>query len=125
MAQDLEWPRSTGKHVCAFFFFAIGNMLTTFLMIGGIPLTTMACLLIPLGCLSVDIVFLYMTIPMILVSAWVEKFIMICEAKNEKNKTVHTKRCLDLFVTLNKALGTFFAFVFRNAIKITVLNINT
>ena len=113
-------PSNTWSLLLALALLLIGINSEMNMMFSNVVDETPVILYITNNLMSV-ILSVYLILPMFVVSAWMEKFITICESKSVVNRQAHTKRCLKMFNSMKNAFGSFFFYVFREAMKILII----
>ena len=117
LANDLKWPRHGAKHVLSYFLCALGLLAINGTFWSDIlkeenTETHIQVLIYISSSFQYLIAPLYLILPTMLVSSWMEKFVSLCEYENDGKEVPRARRCIELYLAFQKGFGTFFLYVF-------------
>ena len=119
MNRDLKWPKNGLAFVLSFFLISLGNWFSASCLISeatyGKNLKTSTIIsgsILPFSFMFI-LACLWM-VPSLIFSAWMDKFILLCNKKSFLNMKIfeHTKFCLSLYLDIGSGFGFFFLHVF-------------
>ena len=100
--KDLKWPRHGTKHILSVVLCAVGSGAANASVFHEIfegenvpGQSFIPFCIIPI--IQVIVMKIYWVVPLLLVSAWMEKLINLCNCKGKENDIMHATRCLRLY----------------------------
>ena len=117
LASDLKWPRHGAKHVLSYILCALGLLAinATFwsdiFKEANVETHIQVLIYIP-SSVQYLIAPLYLILPTMLVSSWMEKCVSLCECTAVGKEVPRARRCIELYLAFQKGFGTLFLYVF-------------
>ena len=118
MANDLKWPRNGSVFVVSFVFFIIGAYVAYISVCEeafGEAFLEKSMAIIPIfvvPTLETFVITSCWVIPSLVVSAWMERFIKLCEESSLSGQTKQAELCLSIYSKIEHSFGFFFLYVF-------------
>ena len=111
--RDLRWPKYGKSFILSFIFAVIGNILFATGNMADVYEGQYEGPLFIVGPLIQTFLLVSCWItPSLLVSAWMEKFIVLCKQGTTAREVRHAKLCLGLYSDIERGFGYFFFHVF-------------
>ena len=116
-ASDLRWPRHGAKHILSYIMCAFGLLvvhISVWSMIMKFQDGSKNIFVLPYVAIALNQLLgsLYWMVPLLLLSTWMEKFILLCNLKILGKEIQHTRKCMEMYRSFQSGFGTFFCFLF-------------
>ena len=116
-AGDPKWPRHGAKHIVSWLLCSFGYLImnasffSQMLREVDVPLYISSLIYVSPS-LQQSLAPLYFVVPILIISAYMEKFISMCKVKAPGKEIQQARRCLEIYEAFESGFGPFFCFVF-------------